>query len=111
MRRHPENAVASASISSALMLLHSRHLASISSGWPVWGWESCQPLRLDLPQQIPTPQAPTPPLWVSDRALVALQAPIGALSTRELSGMILPQPPALQIFIRAQAVPAADMAA
>jgi hypothetical protein len=33
--RQPENAVASASISSALMLLHSRHLASIWSGWSV----------------------------------------------------------------------------
>jgi hypothetical protein len=33
--RQPENAVTSASISSALMLLHSRHPASIWSGWSV----------------------------------------------------------------------------
>jgi hypothetical protein len=36
--RQPENAVASASISSALMLLHSRHLDSIWRGWSVWVW-------------------------------------------------------------------------
>ena len=79
--RQHENAVASASISSALRLLHPRRSPSIWGAWFVSVWGSRRLLRLDLP-----PQAPTPPLsWVSDPAQVALPAPIDALNRREPS--------------------------
>jgi hypothetical protein len=83
--RQPENAVASASISSVLRLFHPRHSPSIWSAWFVSVCDSPRPLRLDLPQRVPPSQAPTLPLWVSDRVLIALRAPIGALNTREPS--------------------------
>jgi hypothetical protein len=85
--RQPENAVASASISSALMLLPSRHLASIWSGWSVQVRESFQPLGLDLPQRVPLSLVWEPPLsWISDPAQVALPASIDALNRLEPSG-------------------------
>jgi hypothetical protein len=58
----PENAVASASISSALRLLHPRRSPSIWSAWFVSVWGSRRVLRLDLPQRTPQSPVPKPPL-------------------------------------------------
>jgi hypothetical protein len=78
--RRPENAVASALISSALRLLHPRRSPSIWSAWFVSVWGSRRLLHLDLPQ--PQPQSPVPePLLTSvcDRDQVPLPAPIGRI--------------------------------